>query len=214
MRRDNFVNDLSKYNSIYKIKSRENMDTLILVIPNKSHQDKAIKFIQEFIDCNSYLFGTSGIHQYINDYDGWLKKIENELCHNKSDDVPRNTYFAIRKKDNKIIGITNIRHKLNDWYLMKGGHIGLAVRPTERQKGYGTEILFLGLKRCKELGIKKVLMVCDKKNINSAKTIIKNEGIIENEIEDDEIDDISGIKQRYWINTDDLIINTNTVQGN
>jgi predicted acetyltransferase len=83
---------------------------------------------------------------------------------------------------------------------LKGGHIGCAVRPTERQKGYGTKIISLGLKRCKELGIRKVLVVCDKENIGSSKAIINNNGILENEIEDDEIDNISGIKQRYWIN--------------
>jgi predicted acetyltransferase len=48
---------------------------------------------------------------------------------------------------------------------LKGDHIGGAVRPTKRQKGYGTKILSLGPKRCKELGIKKVLVVCDKVNI-------------------------------------------------
>jgi predicted acetyltransferase len=178
------------------------MDTsldLLLTVPSNNHQIEAIEFIQEFLEYNSYLAGTAGLHQYINNYNGWLLKLENELNHHESDDVPRTTYFAIRESDRKIIGITNIRHRLNDWYLMKGGHIGGAIRPTERQKGYGTKILFLGLKRCKELGIKNVLVVCDKENIGSAKTIINNKGILENEIEDDEIDNISGIKQRYWI---------------
>jgi len=173
---------------------------LVLTIPNKNHQNEAIDFIQEFLDYNSYLAGTAGLHHYINNYEEWLNKLENDLNNYETNDVPRTTYFAIRESDNRIIGITNIRHKLNDWYLLKGGHIGFAVRPTERQKGYGTKIISLGLKRCKELGIKKVLVVCDKENIGSSKAIINNNGILENEIEDDEIDNISGIKQRYWIN--------------
>jgi predicted acetyltransferase len=175
---------------------------ITLTVPNISHQKEAIEFIQEFIENNSSLSGTSGLRQFVNNYDGWLIKIENELNKWESDDVPRTTYFAIRKNDNRIVGVTNIRHKLNDWYLMKGGHIGFAVRPTERKKGYGTKILFLGLKRCKEMGIKKVLMVCDKENIGSAMTIINNNGVLENEINDNEIDNISGIKQRYWINNE------------
>jgi len=182
-----------------------NMDKsmdLVLTIPNKSHKNDAIKFIQEFLDYNSYLAGTAGLHKYINNYDGWLLKLDNELNKCEPDDVPRTTFFAIRESDKRIIGITNIRHKLNDWYLLKGGHIGFSVRPAERKKGYGTKLLSLGLKRCKELGIKKVLVVCDKENKGSAKTIINNKGILENEIEDDEIDNISGIKQRYWIDID------------
>lgn len=39
-------------------------------------------------------------------------------------------------------------------------------------------------------------MVCDKENIASAKTIIKNGGILENEI----ISEKGKIEQRYWIN--------------
>ena len=38
-------------------------------------------------------------------------------------------------------------------------------------------------------------MVCDKLNFASAKTIIKNGGILENEI----VDDDGEINQRYWI---------------
>ena len=173
---------------------------LFLTIPNEDHQNEAIDFIQEFLDYKSYLAGTAGLHHYINNYKGWLNKLENDLNIYEINDVPRTTNFAIRESDNRIIGIINIRHKLNDWYLLKGGHIGFAVRPTERQKGYGSKIISLGLKRCKELGIKKVLVVCDKENIGSSKAIINNNGRLENEIKDDEIDNISGIKQRYWIN--------------
>ena len=38
-------------------------------------------------------------------------------------------------------------------------------------------------------------MVCDKSNIASAKSIIKNGGILENEF----IDDNGKTQQRYWI---------------
>ena len=53
----------------------------------------------------------------------------------------------------------------------------------------------LALEECKKLEINKVLMVCDKNNIASAKSIFNNRGILENEIE------VNGIiEQRYWIN--------------
>ena len=50
------------------------------------------------------------------------------------------------------------------------------------------------LEECKKLGIKKVLMTCDKDNIGSAKSIIRNGGILENEVEED-----GHLEQRYWI---------------
>ena len=56
-------------------------------------------------------------------------------------------------------------------------------------------MISLALDECKKLGIDKVLMVCDKNNIGSAKSIINNGGILENEIEVDGI-----VEQRFWIN--------------
>jgi predicted acetyltransferase len=64
-------------------------------------------------------------------------------------------------------------------------------------------MLYLGLKWCKKLNIKNVLLTCDKNNIGSARTIIKNKGVLENEIEAHEISE--EIIQRYWINADDVI---------
>jgi predicted acetyltransferase len=52
----------------------------------------------------------------------------------------------------------------------------------------------LALEECRKLGIDRVLMVCDKTNIGSAKTIMNNGGVLENEIIVDGI-----TEQRYWI---------------
>ena len=55
----------------------------------------------------------------------------------------------------------------------------------------------LALKEAKKLGINRVLMVCDKNSIGSAKSIINNGGILENEVV------VNGItEQRYWIDND------------
>ena len=80
------------------------------------------------------------------------------------------------------MGAVNIRHYLNEYLLLHGGHIGDGIRPSERRKGYATQMIGLALEECKELGIKKVSRVCDKDNIGSAKSIIKNGGILENEL--------------------------------
>lgn len=108
--------------------------------------------------------------------------------------VPDSTFFAIDISRNIFVGAINIRHYLNEKLLLDGGHIGDGVRPSERRKGYATEIIRLGLIECQKLGIKKVLMVCDKDNIGSRKSIINNGGVLENEIEVDGV-----IEQRFWI---------------
>lgn len=111
--------------------------------------------------------------------------------------VPDSTYFCLDKDRNIIVGAVNIRHCLSERLLLNGGHIGDGVRPSERRKGYATKMIALALEKCRELNIRKVLMVCDKDNIASAKSIIKNGGVLENEIVVDGI-----TEQRYWIDPD------------
>lgn len=93
-----------------------------------------------------------------------------------------------------MCGAINIRHYLNDQLLLNGGHIGDGVRPSERRKGIATKMIALALQECKKMGISRVLMVCDKDNIGSAKSIQKNNGILENEVIVDGV-----VEQRYWI---------------
>jgi len=81
--------------------------------------------------------------------------------------VPHSTYWFVR--DNKIIGAINIRHRLNDYLKNIGGHIGYGIRPNERRKGYATEMLGKALDIVSEMGIKSIMITCDKDNIASLK---------------------------------------------
>lgn len=118
-----------------------------------------------------------------------------EVKEETKNSVPDSTYFALDIERNIFVGAVNIRHYLNNQLLKNGGHIGDGVRPSERRKGYATEMIRLALAECKKIGIDRVLMVCYKDNIGSRKSIINNGGVLENEIpaEDGKID------QRYWI---------------
>jgi predicted acetyltransferase len=108
--------------------------------------------------------------------------------------VPDSTFFCLDEERNIIVGAVNIRHHLNESLLLNGGHIGDGVRPSERRKGIATKMIALALNECKKLGIERVLMVCDKENVGSAKSIQNNGGILENEIDVDGV-----VEQRYWI---------------
>jgi predicted acetyltransferase len=95
----------------------------------------------------------------------------------------------------RLIGAVNIRHYLNESLKRSGGHIGDGIRPSERRKGYATEMIRLALIECRKLGIEKVLMTCDKDNIGSAKSIIKNGGVLTGEF----INEDGEIEQKYVI---------------
>ncbi|MBQ8834832.1 MAG: GNAT family N-acetyltransferase [Oscillospiraceae bacterium] len=108
--------------------------------------------------------------------------------------VPDSTFFCLDEARDEFVGAVNIRHYLNDYLLLCGGHIGDGVRPSRRREGVATQMIGMALEECRRLGIDRVLMVCDKSNIGSARSIQKNGGVLENEIEVD-----GELQQRYWI---------------
>ena len=138
--------------------------------------------------------GTSDLKNY-DDISKWLIWVENkeskETC---PPYLVTSTQYIFVKDENKIIGMVNVRHNLNENNKTIGGHIGYSIVPSERNKGYGTLQLKYTLEKCKELGLEKVLITCNSKNIASKEIIIKNNGIFENNIIS--CDDIF---ERYWI---------------
>jgi predicted acetyltransferase len=179
---------------------------LELEVPSLKRKEEAIEFINEFYDYNSQINGTGGLQRYLDNYEGWLKKLEAEYVRIPNEEqVPRRTYFLIRKSDNKIIGMINIRLALNKKLIYYGGSIGYSIRPTERRKGYAKINLYLGLKKCKEYGIKEVIVGCNKDNLGSARTIQSLGGILnkemfyepENRIVQDYIIDVDKSIEKY-----------------
>lgn len=171
---------------------------LKLVFPTEEYRDGVMDFLKEHEESGEAKLNGSGGLKRIKDFDKWLLKIRKDVSKEveKEGRVPATVFLGVRKSDNKIVGIIQIRHYLTEELLKDSGHIGDSVRPSERKKGYATEMIRLALEECKKLGINKVLMGCYKDNIASAKSIMNNGGILENEVLDKE----GKITQRYWIN--------------
>ena len=91
--------------------------------------------------------------------------------------VPESTYWLF--DGDRPVGYGKIRHFLTDKLLEDGGSIGYAVRPAERQKGYGTAFMRLLLAQCAALGIPKVLLTIHKDNLPSRKVALANGGVVE-----------------------------------
>lgn len=135
----------------------------------------------------------------VNEYN--YNKLLEILENNKHKNKIRNDYstetFYIAVDDRKILGGIIFRHELKGNLINHGGNIGYLIRPTERGKNYGSAMLKLAIEKCKEKGLKKVLISCRDTNIASSKVIEKNGGIYEN----DYYDEAAGIKyKRFWIN--------------
>lgn len=166
-----------------------------LIEPSERFKKEYIEMIDEWSITGERMIPFVLRYDY-SDFNLFLNQINNlkQGIGLKENTVSSSTYWLINT-DGKVVGAVNIRHKLNDRLLQIGGHIGYGIRPSMRLKGYATEILRLSLIKAKEMNISRVLLTCDKDNIGSAKTIIKNGGILDSEDCVDEID-----IQRYWIN--------------
>lgn len=81
--------------------------------------------------------------------------------------------------DNKLVGLTKLRHYLNDYLLNHGGHIGYGIRPSCRGKGYGKIILREVLQEASILEIDRVLLVIRDYNTASRKVCASNGGNLE-----------------------------------
>ena len=173
------------------------MEELRLVVPSIEYGDQIIAYRQEFLDNQDSLNGTASLSDYENPLE-WLKWIaktaSKETC--PSDLVPGSEFLCVRVLDNRVVGMVNIRHFLNDYLLQYSGHIGYSIRKTERRKGYAKEQLRLALLECKRLGISNVLITCNKNNEGSRKTILSGKGILENEVHNPEN---NVTMQRYWV---------------
>ena len=130
-----------------------------------------------------------------NDYHDFQYYLDNlQITEEVDGKVPDTTLFCLDVDRNIFVGAVNIRHYLTEEMLVNAGHIGDGIRPSERRKGYATAMIGLALEEAKKLGIHRVLMCCDKENIASAKSIVNNGGILENEVV------VNGVtEQRYWI---------------
>ncbi|QIQ04842.1 GNAT family N-acetyltransferase [Streptomyces liangshanensis] len=104
--------------------------------------------------------------------------------------VPSTTLWYV--EGDTFLGRLAIRHRLNPFLRELGGHIGYAVRPTARRRGYATAMLAGSLPVARRIGIDPVLVTCDTTNTASRKVIEAVGGVLE---------DQRGGKLRFWIRT-------------
>ncbi len=156
------------------------MDELELVRPTPAHRNGAEEFKREFYSCGEQVINGSALLDQM-EYGKWLENIERNSSPEtaRKDWVVADAFFAVRKSDGRIIGTVDVRHSLDNEFLSKyGGHIGYAVRPSERRKGYAAQILKMALRHAKSIGLSRVMLGCYSDNLASIKTIEKCGGVL------------------------------------
>ena len=173
------------------------MNRLVLIKPSLEYKALIIDMLDEWFSYNKTHqtdLSPRCIFQNYQDFDAYIEEFKQAETNPKEGLVPATLYFAYDKERNIIVGAVQIRHYLNEHLRYSGGHIGDGIRPSERRKGYATEMIGLALKKCKEMGINEVMISCNKNNVGSRKTILNNGGVHEKDVVDD-----GETLEVYWI---------------
>lgn len=155
-----------------------------LVVPTIELKDKALNYRQEHFDNGEYIINGSGMLDKIESYEEWLDSVTNNANIEtvSLDWVLTDTFFAINDETKKIIGIIDFRHTLNE-FLVNFGNCGYSVRPSERNKGFATEMLRQIINIARQSGLDVLLLSVERGNIPSIRTIEKNSGVYERSFE-------------------------------
>ncbi|MGI5310259.1 GNAT family N-acetyltransferase [Rheinheimera sp. WS51] len=150
-----------------------------LVTPSKQYQISYNHYITELANEERYPFPLD--FDYSN-FDALLQKLADFAAGYKLPDgyVPSTTLWLV--EGHELLGVTNIRHYLNERIQHCGGHIGLGIRPAYRGKGLGKYLMQLSIQYLKQKGVAPIHIHCYRDNLASASCIISNSGVLESEI--------------------------------
>ena len=169
-----------------------------LIEPTAQYKDQIIDAVQEFQSEGRLL--DYDVQRLRRNFDNYLSTTQNQKDPQRIGPgrVPTTDFWLI--DGDEVVGRLSLRHELNDFLLKVAGHIGYVIRPSRRCRGYGKEILHLGLEQARLIGLKRVLVTCDENNIGSKKVIESNGGKFENAVV---VNGSPIMKLRYWIDVEE-----------
>ena len=100
-----------------------------------------------------------------------IMALERELKTRLFERGTKKRHLVLTKEEDYLIALLDIRHSLDFPHGEVYGHIGVDIRPTERNKGHYKEILKLAVDLVKDYGIEKIVIACEYSNIPSKQGI-------------------------------------------
>lgn len=170
-------------------------DRLELTPPREDLREAFLDYVEEFREAGEGLWQRER-DQVRSDFAGFLRERRDAAAGRNLPPgrVPDSHFWLV--SGGRVLGTIRIRHRLTENLAIEGGHIGYGVRPSERNRGRATRMLAMALVEARRLGLRRVLVTCDKDNLASARVIRKNGGVLDSETTSPR----SGKPvQRYWI---------------
>lgn len=150
-----------------------------LVLPDAAYEPSYRAYIEELGDEERYPFPLDFDHA---DFASMLRRLDDfaQGVNLPEGFVPSSTFWLVH--GDELVGVSNLRHVLNDRIREIGGHIGLGIRPSRRGRGLGNVLLALTIAEARRRGIDPIHVHCHKHNVVSARMINRNGGVLESEI--------------------------------
>lgn len=141
-------------------------------LPTADNENDVISFYNEFEKNGENCIGYS---DYKN-YSEWLTEKQNRRTGKNLPDGYVRENFYLCYAGSEMIGVFSLKFELTEYLLNYGGHIGYAVRPSARRRGYATQMLHNGLDIARKLNFGRIICICNEDNPSSEKVILKNNG--------------------------------------
>ena len=172
-------------------------EKLLLLRPTAKYIPQYEAYRREFLDFGGSMDGAGGLRR-LESGRAWLDEVERFSRHETVPEgkVVSTQFILVREADDRLLGMLQLRHDLNDYLRRIAGHIGYSVRPSERRRGYAKRMLAMALDEARKLGLERVMISCSVENEASRRTILSNGGVFESTV----LDETDGeLLERYWI---------------
>ena len=172
-------------------------EKLLLLRPTAKYIPQYEAYRRELLDSGGSMDGAGGLRR-LESGRAWLDEVR---CFSRPETVPEGKvvstqFILVREADDRLLGMLQLRHYLNDYLRRVAGHIGYSVRPSERRRGYAKRMLAMALDEARALGLERVMISCSVENEASRRTILANGGVFDSTV----LDETDGeLLERYWI---------------